>query len=349
MEFRILDAAVEAERAEWLKIWQEWPAREPGGHPAYAALFAGDGEKACCAVGYDANGTVLFPIILRPLSVQSWAANEKAFDVTTPYGYGGPFRSGAPNTAAFTGAFENWALENGVVCSFARLSLFPEQLIEWPGAQFTQLNVVRELQSGSEAIWNNYEYKVRKNVNKARRSGLTTISDDGERLEEFLEIYYSTMERRQAGQGYYFSRKFFETIVREMPGSFRFFHTLNGEQIVSTELVLVSTDYLYSFLGGTRADSFDLRPNDLLKHAIIEWGAEQNKKGFVLGGGYGGEDGIYRYKLSFAPDGATPFFVARNIHDAASYEKLVEQRRTFESEAGREWEPRAEFFPAYRS
>ena len=33
----------------------------------------------------------------------------------------------------------------------------------------------------------------------------------------------------------------------------------------------------------------------------------------MLGGGYGADDGIFRYKRSFAPHGLVPFFVGRRV------------------------------------
>jgi len=74
-------------------------------------------------------------------------------------------------------------------------------------------NIVRGLELMPEELWRDFEHKVRKNVNCARRSGLTAEIDlDGRRLEEFLAIYYATMERRGADGGYYFPREFFEAI-----------------------------------------------------------------------------------------------------------------------------------------
>jgi hypothetical protein len=102
-------------------------------------------------------------------------------------------------------------------------------------------------------------------------------------------------------------------------------------------------------LGGTLPDAFPLRPNDLLKHEIILWARETGKKAFVLGGGYGSDDGIYRYKKSFAPQGSVPFSVGTRIHDKNVYDHLVERRRLWESEHQNEWQPRSGWFPEYRA
>jgi Acetyltransferase (GNAT) domain len=171
----------------------------------------------------------------------------------------------------------------------------------------------------------------------------------GDLLEGFLDIYYGTLDRRRAARNYYFSRRFFEALIEGIPGQFLFAHAFSGSRLVATELVLVSAKHLYSLLGGTRSDAFDSRPNDLLKHAVIEWGIEQRKAAYILGGGSSDADGIFRYKLSFAPRGTVPFKVGKRIHDNCASDRLVRRRECWEQERGSSWHPRDGFFPVYRA
>ena len=354
--FVVLDAAVEDERQRWLQLWKEWNEREVFAHPAYVALFSKSGERSLCAVlGNERGARVLFPFILRPLETEPWTRAEArgACDLTTPYGYGGAYNilDGDPPTDMFWDAFDGWCGTQRVVTSFARLPVFENQVIPFRGEVIEKgPNVVRYLDLNEEDLWRDYAHKVRKNVNRAREGGLKVeIDPEGRRLEEFLGIYTETMDRRQAGHGYYFPRSFFESIVGELAGSFAFFHVLSGGLLVSTELVLVSANHLYSFLGGTRAAAFEQRPNDLLKHEIIRWGMEVGKATFVLGGGYQAGDGIFRYKLSFAPSGEVPFRVGNRIIDPTALESLVSARRTWEATQNRDWVPSPGFFPPYRA
>ncbi len=78
MKHRILDAAIAAERAEWLDLWEGWSGREVFAHPAYVSLFARPCDRAVCAGGEDDGGTVLFPLVLRPLAAEPWATPGEA-------------------------------------------------------------------------------------------------------------------------------------------------------------------------------------------------------------------------------------------------------------------------------
>ena len=310
----------------WLERWQAWPEREVHAHPEYVRLFEGEGQPLCAV-----DDGVLYPFLLRSDPV----------DLVTPYGYGGAFRTGEADADGFWRAFDAWAVEHGVVSELVRLSLFPERLLPYPGEREERLlNVVRDLEPGADELWMDYEHKVRKNVKKARRSGLRVELDEtAERLEDFLRLYEGTLDRREASDRYRFSRDFFEHVRDRLAGHFVYAHVLEGDRVVSSELALLSATSAYSFLGGTEESAFPLRPNDLLKVELMLWAKTAGKRRFVLGGGYRPGDGIFRYKRSFAPNGVVPFEIGKRILRAEAYDALVER-------AGRSAEPG--FFPAYR-
>ncbi len=349
--FLVLDAAENRGRETWLELWSAWPDREIYAHPAYLQLYARPDDRVLGAVMISDRGKVLLPFLLRPLEAEPWGGEFPGrHDWITPYGYGGAFAWGDPEPRRFWDSFREWSRTLKVVSGTARLSLFPDQVLPFDGeVEFKNTNVVRSLDLEAEALWMDYDHKVRKNVNKARRSGLTVETDiSDERLPDFQAIYFQTLARRGAPERYYFPEDFFRKLIRRLDGQYRFFYALDGDRPVAAELVLVSARRIYSFLGGTAADAFGRRPNDLLKHAIIEWGMQEKKDAFILGGGYNDRDGIFRYKLSFAPGGEVPFTIGKMICDREAYRELADSRRRWEEENGRDWRPRPDFFPAYR-
>lgn len=354
MKFRALDASVPADHAAWVASWQAWPDREVMAHPEFALLFARPGDRVVCLLGEDAGGCILFPLILRPLAVEPWARKgEDRWDATTPYGYGGAYAWGAGprDDSAFWSAHAAWCREAKVVSTFARLSLFPDQLSSMPGHVEERVpNIVVPLGGGPEAITAGYESKVRKWVKTAEAAGLTVEADGtGARLEEFLAIYKHTMTRNGATDWYFFPREFFQRIIDKLPGQFVFFHTLQNGKSVSCDLVLCSTRYVYYFLGGTFEEAYDLGPNYLLKHRIALWAAAEGKTGYVLGGGYELGDGLFRYKRAYARKGEVAFKVACLIHDEKAVAELSRDRTEHEARAGKTWTPKPGYFPSYRA
>lgn len=353
MRFRILDAADTDGRAAWISLWQAWPVRDVMAHPDYARLFARPCDRVVGAVSEDGEGRILFPLILRPLSAEPWARpGERRWDAITPYGYGGPFAwgSGSREDASFWCAHAEWCRAERVVSTFARLSLFPDQIAEIPGpVEVRARNVIVPLEGGEAALWAGYDTKVRRWVRTAEAAGLEVEVDrEGARLDAFLDVYAATMSRHGALAWYLFPRAFFETMLERLRGDVVFFHTLVRGEVVSSDLVLCAREHVYYFLGGTRAEAFHLGPNYLLKHRVATWAISEGKRWYVLGGGHDPEDGLYRYKRAFARHGVVPFRIAHLVHDEASCRELEDDRAAAAAQRGESWEPRRGFFPAYR-
>lgn len=265
----------------------------------------------------------------------------KYYDLITPYGYGG-FWGNIFDWDTLNQTYLEYCLANHYVCEFVRFELFSEYHKHYAGEVETRThNVVRSLSLPLDELWMDFKQKVRKNVKRANTYNLECIiENDDSHIDDFLRIYYSTMDRSDADREYYFSKQFYENL-NEMIDNVMYFHVVYDGKIISTELVLYGSENCYSYLGGTDRDYFDVRPNDYLKYEIIKWAKENNLKNFVLGGGYGSDDGIFQYKLCLAPHGQKDFYIGRRIFDRETYNKLVDLRC--------EAELNESYFPLYRS
>jgi hypothetical protein len=353
---QIWDASRSADLAAWTATWNSWAEREVFAHPAYLGLFQTAADRVLCASFESSEGKAFYPFLLRDLSRQPFwvAADGPASDLTTPIGYGGPVAWDVTDreslTADFWTAFHRWAESVGVVSEFARLSLFREALIDDQGdRQFRQQNVVRSLEPSESELWMDFRHKVRKNVNHARRCGVRVeIDPHGEKLDDFMRIYSLTMERREAERSFHFDRNFFARLQDQLAGQYAFFHAVSNGRVISTELVLLSATSAYSWLGGTDAENFNQRPNDLLKYEIMLWAKDAGKRNFVLGGGFVPNDGVFNYKLAFSPRGVVDFYLRKRIADPDRYQVYCERSEAWRMRHGRAG-VRSDFFPAYRA
>ena len=315
----------------------------------YAKAFQlhGDGEPMLFYFN-EANTRAMKVVMKRDIALLHPFTNKiplnTFFDLSTPYGYGGLWVEGE-NYDLVNKAFDSYCSEMGFISEFTRFHLFTNHLVTFNGISETHThNIVRNLEPPLDEMLMDFEHKVRKNIKKAVNAGLEIeIDSKGETLDDFLKIYYGTMNRTNASDDFYFSKAFFEQI-NKMTDNYVYLHVLNEKNIISSELVLYGTENCYSFLGGTNQDYFHLRPNDFLKFEIIKWAKSKGLKNFILGGGYGEDDGIYRYKKSLAPNGVIDFYIGKKIYDQVNYDKLVEIRRQ-ESD----FNENATFFPLYRA
>lgn len=353
-EVRVLDERQDQDVHEWIRLWQRWAEGEPWCHPGFVRAFAADGDRALCAVMEEEAGAVLYPLVQRPLATLPWVDDDDpGCDLSGPYGYGGAFRFGCYHGSAlgFWDSFDRWANANDVVTTFSRLSVFPEQLLWQRGDTLERsTNVVRSLDISESDLWMDYDHKVRKNVKRAQASGIeVSIHQDMSDLDEFWQVYQLTMDRRGAGSFYRRDFAFFERLLESLHGHYALCHARRAGEVVSTEIVLLSDTRTYSFLGGTLSAAFEWRPNDLLKHEIIRWSRSAGRTSYLLGGGQEQEDGIFRYKKSFAPRGTVPFSTSQRILNPDSYAKLLSLRRSWLFNSGRPVATSDRWFPQYRS
>lgn len=284
---------------------------------------------------YQDNDTVAYQVMFK----RSIETNlGEYYDLISPYGYGGWIIKGKYNSSIFD-EYIKLCKDNQFVCEFIRFDLFRTDISKYYGnIKFISHNIVKDVSKPHEMIFDNFERRVKKNIRKAIKNELNVIVDEtGERIEEFLEIYYSTMERNHASESYYYSEEFFRQLSKE---NSCFFHVESEGKIISTEMVLFDKLCSYSFLGGTIDEYFPLRPNEILKYEIMKWSHDHELNYFVLGGGYGSDDGIFMYKKGLAPTGIYNFYVGNYIFDEEIYNELCFVRGVKENTL---------FFPAYRN
>lgn len=314
----------------------------------YSKAFGDIGEGEPLLFYYENGNTKAMNVVMKrdialsdefrgKLQLNEW------FDVSTPYGYGGFWIEGEDYTT-LDKEYEAYCKKNGFISEFVRFHLFSKYRETFNGTVESHANnVVRSLELDIDEMLMDFEHKVRKNLKKANRAGLEIeIDETGSRIEEFLNIYYGTMDRNDAKSNFYFPETFFRNI-NEMIDNYVYVHVLYEDKVISTELVLYGKENSYSFLGGTKSDYFNLRPNDFLKFEIIKWAKTKGLKRFILGGGYGEDDGIFRYKKSFAPNGIHKFYIGKRAFNIDKYNELMDIRnRDFN------FDHETKYFPQYR-
>ena len=276
---------------------------------------------------------ILMPGYLKPIIIDN---NESDyFDFISTYGYSGPIGTLGVDYLDFKNfwtTLDEWYKENNVVTEFIRFNLFGNQ-IEYSGNSFpTMLNIKGQIQD-ENTQWDSFDYKVRKNYNKAVRENLKSeiyfknIKQD--QILEFYDIYKTTMDRNGAKESFFYSFSEFKKFIIENDENSAICTIYHDEIPISTELILVSKDTIYSFLGGTLSNYFDKRPNDFLKVQVINWARNNEKKYFVLGGGYGFEDGIFKYKKAFFPNDVVNYYTGRKIVNNDAYIELIRKSNLY--------------------
>lgn len=348
----ILELNIAAHRTKYQQILRGIGSGSPYDLVEFFLNFSHGYENLLCICVFQADKTFLLPGYLKPIP-----GLDGYTDFSSPYGYSGPVISGNADNDFLIfawAAVEDYFKSVHTVSCFLRVG-FDRNMTAFPGEMHPTLQNIRGRILAEDMQWHSFEHKVRKNVNRALREGLSCKIVSGDKLNDtelsdFYRIYQDTMVRNNAQESYFYTMDTFANFVAHCAGQCLFSVVYDRDTAVSVEMVLISEDSYFSFLGGTLAGYFDKRPNDLLKYELINHARNAGMKYFVLGGGYGSSDGIFRYKKGFFPNDVVDYYSGRWIVLPQKYAQFTDLvRLKYESEYAVNEEFNAkDFFPAYR-
>lgn len=275
--------------------------------------------------------------------------NRIYYDISTPYGYGGPIITHASDESRlikdYQKAFSYYSAKERIISEVIRyhpiendnVRKLMDAELNHAGAQ-----VIRNLK---EPLNENMSKRVLKTYRRNVRKEMTTIIDTtGDYLDDFLQLYYSTMNRNGADDYYYFDRSFFKKLHRELSGNFMYTHILMDGKMIASGLVLKDDTYAYAYLGATREEYYGLSPNVNCEIDGIKWLKDNGVSYYIMGRGHAENDGIYQFKKRFARNSDYQCYIGKVIHNTDIYNKLVQMKFKMPNE-----KINTLFFPVYRS
>jgi hypothetical protein len=291
---------------------------------------------------------VLLPFIYRKILINNKETGY--YDIISPYGFAGPLINSMMDPIIMKQFWEKvdaWYLKHNVVSEFIRFN-FKHNIEGFTGSIIPTLKMVHGRILPEKELWKNFRPKVRNNIRKALSFGLKgriyykDIPDHV--IEEFYNIYIKTMDRHGAEMRYRHRLEYFINFFHNNPLTCAVACIYLDSKPVSTELLLLSENTIYSFLGGTDEAYFFTRPNDFLKWEVMKWGYEFGFTEYHLGGGKQENDSLYKFKKRFFPyDEDRIFYTGRKILLPDIYDSLARLNQTSDSKKS------TEFFPLYRS
>ncbi|CAM1373823.1 GNAT family N-acetyltransferase [Tenacibaculum xiamenense] len=328
-------------REKYLNLISSLNINNPYSQLDYVDVFSEGLESLVCFFysNKENNARVIMLVHINPIQIKE--EKIQYFDVVTPYGYSGPISSANASEFDIKEFWKNvdqWYAENNVVSEFIRFNLSNNHLNYSGEVVQTMLNIKGEILE-EDLQWKSFDRKVRKNVNKAKRENLKSKvyfrdSIDDDKIFEFYNIYIETMTRTNALEKFHYSLEDFKRFIKFNNKYCAICTVYLDDTPIASELVLKSKDSMYSFLGGTDERFFDKRPNDFLKVELIDWGRNQDLKYYVLGGGYGLEDGIFKYKKCFFPNDIVNYYTGRKVVNKMVYDSLVEKANRYRVSRG---------------
>lgn len=326
--------------------------------PDYVALDAKRTETLPEAFLLQDEDKIFFaPYLLRSCADIIDSSQTEVYDIISPYGYPGILMSEAAiNNPEFPDValqqFRQTLQSRGVCSAFLRLHpILGEKFAKVFQSDPLMENgktVSIDLTLDEDKIWAKTRRGHQSTINKCIRLGLTAKTVPfAEYLDEFIDIYEETMDRVEAKDSYYFTREYFEGLLKL--GDKVHLGVVESEgKIVCVCLFFESCGIVQAHLGGTRTEFLKQSPFNLLLHQMRLWAKARGNKYLHIGGGVGGKkDNLYTFKSGFSKQ-RHEFFTLRSVVDTEQYNDLLQFRAKSINKSVEELQE-SQFFPAYRA
>jgi Acetyltransferase (GNAT) domain len=339
----------------WNKILQKLP-HDIYHLPDYVEIEAKrlNATAQACAI---AEGDHLFflPYLLR--SCHEIAPELGGWDVISPYGYPGILASDIEGeksdfiSRAWNKLLAEWQ-QQGICSAFLRLNPLLDRGISASlppdSCPIDGTTVSIDLQHSEAELWHQTRPEHRNKINRLKRSGFQAKTLPlAECIEDFMAIYYATMDRVGASATYYFDRDYF-TQLAQLHNNISTCIVTADNRLACAGIFTECSSIVQYHLGGTHPDFFRQAPSKLMFDYVRSWAKSRGNRVFHLGGGLGGgNDSLFQFKAGFSKQ-RHPFRTVRAIVDPERYHQLVNFRATI-LEVQAEDLLTSGFFPAYRA
>jgi len=135
----------------------------------------------------------------------------------------------------------------------------------------------------ADLIWERFHSEVRTAVRKAKKLEVeVSESRELEGLNDYFQIYRSTMKRHgRMGLNWQFLAMVHSVLVED--GKARVFLARNRGHVIAGIILLLHRANAYWWSGASLAESWRMRPNELLMWHALEWASNSGIRSFDLG------------------------------------------------------------------
>lgn len=317
--------------------------------PGYARLYETNDNKAV-EYRFECEYGVITNLFMKRKINVSLNDGIQYFDIITPYGYGGPVIHYSTNQEKliemYMDDFYKYTEQEKIISEFVRFHPIVGNGVDFREAYHSiyDRKTVGTNLTYDDVIATEFSKHKRKDIRRILKNPAIhyEIDEHPESLDDFIEVYYSTMDRDKADDYYYFGREYFQKLLDTFPNNITTGKVYLENKLIAMGLYFRYGEFLHAHLSGTLSDYIDYSPAYILKYALALYGHEKGYKVIHYGGGSSNspENSLYKFKRDFGKNTEFDFYIAKKIWNETVYKKMCEAVGA-DIEAG--------FFPAYRS
>lgn len=294
------------------------------------------------------EGNITYNFIKRKIEQTFDTANDY-YDITSPYGYGGPVINDYNDynllIKNFYEDFSKYCKYNNIISEFVRFHPLLNNESDFASIYdvvFSRETVGTNLKDFDDPFQEEFSKSCKKKIRKLLKEGLSyDVIERPDNFKKFTEFYYSTMDRNKADDFYYFNESYFDEFLKYYKNNIILVETNFEGKTIAMGFYFIYRDFIHIHLSGTLSEYLHRSPAYILRYGVTKWGKENGYKMIHHGGGRtsDSEDGLYKFKKQFGKNTSFDFYIGKKIWNQEVYLKLCEFYGT---------NPESEFFPAYR-
>lgn len=317
--------------------------------PAYGKLCEAIEEGTAEVFRLETDDGIISNMFMKKHLPEDLDPEQKYFDITTPYGYGGPIILEIKGNKErllreYKDQFAKYCKDNKIIAEFIRFHPILRNDLDFNNVVntfFARKTVATVVKDSDDPFQEEFSRSARKSIRRVlRRDFDYEIIRRPENLKNFIKIYEDTMNRNDANDFYYFSTEYFENLLKYFKDQVLTINVIVEDACIASGLYFVYGKYLHAHLSGTSSEYLEYSPAYLLKYLTCEWSNENGIDYIHYGGGTTNnpEDSLLKFKSKFTKKGLLDFHIGKKIYDKTIYDKMVNKSKKNHSN----------YFPKYR-
>ena len=317
--------------------------------PDYARLYETEDNKAIEFFFQCEYGTITNLFLKRKININ---LNDgiQYYDIITPYGYGGPIVHHSTDKkkliSAYMNAFQQYTEKEKIITEFIRFHPIIGNGLDFLDAYqaiYDRKTVGTNL-TYEDVIGMEFTKHKQKEIRRILKNPDIhfEISENSDSLDDFLEIYYSTLDRDDAKKSYYFNIDYFRKLIERFHDNIITCKVFLKDKLIAMGIYFRYGKFLHAHLSGTLTQYLEYSPACILKYALAIYGHENGYQVIHYGGGTTNseENGLYKFKREFGKNTVFDFYIAKKVWNDAVYHEINKSVGA---------NTKSLFFPAYRA
>ena len=318
--------------------------------PDYLSLFTNSDVQGNLFIYKRNNNIWCLPILKKKILFDKEFSSY--FDIETPYGYGGPIC----NTGNYdfnkdaNDQFINWCKNQKVVSFLLKLNPFVfnqnKYLIKFRNfSEFDRIIVSANFEK-EQNIENIIKSKVKNEINKAKKNGVSIITDINDKnFDDFRNIYLENMSDKKTSKFYFFDNNFFLKLKKLCKKYGILVISKHKKETLGASIFLNFKKRSIYFLSASKKTKFSTGIVNLMIYEACKIITKNKIKLVNFGGGRSKEtnDTLYLFKKKMGND-LRKFNIVKFVNNKEIYTRILSK---FKSQDPINYEKKINFLHPY--